>query len=126
MVGTVIDRKGVFLSVKGEPAFGDTVGIPAGTFACTGPVGKIVSCFRISENHVGKFPFPVRDIYGDDSRAYAGQHDSGSARIDDGVSVNLLSVGGCAPKFLVDFHDYVVFVSVIGPIPSRPFQRGRP
>ena len=96
VVGTIVNRQGIFDTVKGEFPFGDPVGISSRAFSGTGAVSEIAGRVRISQDHISKFSVLVRDSYGDDSGSDTREPDEGAAPVLDGVKNNLFSVRAIA------------------------------
>lgn len=69
VVGPVVDRQGVCLALKGETPVGYTVGVAARGFAGARPVGDVVGCLGVSDDHICHIPFTVGNAYGDYPRS---------------------------------------------------------
>ena len=67
MVRTVVYRKGVFHSVEGELAEGDTVRVASRNLSGTWAVSEVAHRVRISEHHVSEDSVLVRNHYRNDT-----------------------------------------------------------
>ena len=67
MVGTIVDRKGIFHTFQCELAFGDTVSESSWAFSGARAVGEIAFSLRIAENDIRHLSVLVRNSNRDDS-----------------------------------------------------------